>query len=46
MEKDFDDIDDRLTYEMFKLSGGSPSIARIWVQERNKKRVKVVEKGF
>ena len=38
MEKDFNDIFDRLTYEMFKLSDGNPYIAQDWVRERNKMR--------
>ena len=35
MEKDFIDIYDRLTYEMFKMSDGNPYIAQDWVAERN-----------
>ena len=38
MKKDFDDIYDRLSYEMFKMSNGNPYIAQDWVQERNKLR--------
>lgn len=38
MEKDFNDIFDRLTYEMLKLSDGNPYIAQDWVRERNRVR--------
>ena len=38
MEKDFNDIFDRLTYEMLKMSEGNPYIAHDWVKERNLQR--------
>lgn len=44
MEKDFNDIYDRLTYEMLKMSGGNPYIAQHFVQERNLVRQKQQEK--
>lgn len=48
MEKDFNDIFDRLTYEMFKLSDGNPYIARDWVRERNliRARAKTEQQTF
>ncbi len=44
MEKDFNDIYDRLTYEMFKMSGGNPYIAQDLVKERNLLRQKQQQK--
>lgn len=38
MEKDFNDIFDRLTYQMFIMSNGNPYIAHDWVKERNLQR--------
>lgn len=48
MEKDFNDIYDRLTYEMLIFSDGNPYIAQDWVRERNlvRERVRAEQKTF
>ncbi|MBP3431893.1 MAG: hypothetical protein J6K39_03470 [Clostridia bacterium] len=44
MAKNFKDIFEEMTWEMFKLSGGNPYIVQDMVRERNAERQKQTEK--